>query len=218
MNSIKQFGVVILLLFGPVMTEQAFAENMRPGFGLGLRGGPAIPTQDPAQGAGADNGVFLDLHLLYGVTQHFTIGLTASGGGVDVTNLTFGSTTVSQDVAVGTYLVTLEYHPLLGRASPYAVLGAGLSRYNFDAFGISNALCQSLFGINCEIDEVDTLAVKGGAGLDLFLTSHLALSAELAWVYNRPADTEMKVGGSSQGTRTIHLSMLTAVFGIRYYF
>lgn len=216
MRSLKVGGMLLVgcLLGGGV----ASAQDTVPGFALGLRGGVAIVTQDVVDTIGAEGGASGGLDLLYGVTEQVVVGLSVTGSGTHVDDLTFGSTSVGSDLSIGTILGIVEYHFPAGRFAPYVVAGVGASYVSFSTASLTDALCSSLFGTSCELEGDTVFAAKIGGGVQYFITPHFAFTSEAGWIYNDKARTSFEVGGVQQGTRDLKLSLLSTVVGFRYYF
>lgn len=203
------FAAVALLCVGTL-----HATETHPDAVVGLRGGVALPTQDPAPGADRDLGPAIAFEGLVSIADSWMVGLGLLGASTTVDHPAGGSANASDDAEMTTGLVFLEYHPRFNGFAPYGVLGMGATRV---VFGGTHVGCSSnpLVYVICaaaidDDDESDLVfAAKVGAGLEYFFTDRLALNSELAWIYNSPAE---------RGGRDLDLSRLTALLGLRLYF
>jgi outer membrane protein W len=203
-----------LTLFLMSLNSMAIAETLEGRWGVGLRLGPSFLVEELSDKTEGELGLIINGNITYGLTERFLVGIhigwethTIQGSSSD---FNYGNeTTISM-------MPTIEFHPR-GRSpfSPYGLLGVGVNINSFRGSSDLNALCAP-----CKIEPKNTLALKGGVGIDYFITPNLAYNGELDLKMNDgSSDITGNVPGFTPGTSVDNrLCSLSLVFGVHYYF
>ena len=181
-------------------------------WGLGLRGGMGVLTQDILQGSSQGAlGPTLSGEALVIINNFITAGLNieweihqVDRGGVDRGEATTISLIPFYEIRV----------PYWGDFSVYQVLGVGI---NINSFDEDQAFCTATYGSTCEFDPVNTVALKVGGGFDYFITPFLALNTEIGWKFNS-GEASVQAGGSTVAIEDYDANVFTVLFGLRQYF
>jgi len=189
--------IILLTLAVFLGASAAHAEGR---FGIGLRAGPSFFPQGVfPEDVEEQVGPVVSGNVLYLLNTWFAFGINAEW---EMHNFQVGSTDVSDNWTVS----IIPFVELRGPYSSYLSVGVGYNLNEFDVDGPDN------------IEMDDSVAFKGAAGWDIFVTDNLALNLELGWKYNK-GDAYLK---RSDGPKTffdeLNLSVMSALFGVRYYF
>jgi len=215
MKSAKAWFQVVFLGAGLLFicpTPDAFAQNIRGKWGVGLRVGPSILTQDVSGSIEANTGPIISGNILYGLTDNFSMGLNLEWE-------THQAESVGDigDINIFSLIPFIEFRPGGRQAfSPYASLGIGI---NINSFNEESGLfCVTTIGSGfCKIEPENTFALKFAGGFDYFVTPNLALNAEIGWKLNS-GDSDVKVSGVGTISDDFRASVFNLLFGLRYYF
>ncbi|MEW6440379.1 MAG: porin family protein [bacterium] len=178
----------------------AAAANAESRFGVGLRAGPSVFSQEVFE-ADVDQevGPVVAGDLLYLVNNWFAFGLSAEW---ETHSYQAGDLDVADNWTVSVY----PFAQFRGPYSSYVFLGAG---YNFNSFDLDGPE---------ELEVDDSLALKAGFGWDIFVSDNIALNIELGWKYNRGDMDLVAADGTTTFVDDLNMSVITALFGVRYYF
>ncbi|MHB8421174.1 MAG: outer membrane beta-barrel protein [Leptospirales bacterium] len=167
----------------------------------GLDAGIAIPSQDITPGTQAIEGPAVQGSVFYGLTNNVQVGLDLgwyqtgyAPGGKFAGNL-------GDLYLLPTVMLRGQQN---GAWSPYATVGLGA---NINMFSSSEP--------GLSISPTDTFAMRFAIGEDYFMTSHLALNAELSWLMNTGMWTETTPGGATSGS-TFNNSAVFLMAGIHF--
>jgi hypothetical protein len=156
-------------------------------------------------------GPIINAVVVYEANKYLSLGLDVE---YEQHQIEQGSMTLG-DASTFSFLARFELHPEKTRPiSPYFLLVSG---YNFNSFRENDTYLSSC-GENCHIDIDNTLTIKVGFGLDMFLLSDTtAINVEAAWKYNK-ADMDFITDGTEIASDAFDGSSLSLFFGFRYYF
>ncbi|RMH36931.1 MAG: hypothetical protein D6690_04605 [Nitrospirae bacterium] len=174
-------------------------------WGISIRGGSALPSSS----FGNDIGYMINGQLFYAIQ-----GPPNTIGGDWNIGIAFQWTRHTNvkdtkiDIEVFTLSPFLEIHSRFNRVSPYITVGAGI---NINAAKDEGAQKPGL-----DIEMKPSFAFKGGAGIDLFLTDHLALNVEAAWKLNEGAP-KFKAGTLS-AIQNFDANTVDLLAGLRFIF
>ena len=202
-------GLGILLGWAP----GADAEERHDVWSAGLRGGPSYLSQDAVGNANIEGqlGPLFNGVIVYDLHKYVSLGLDAEWEQhkIDQAALTLG------DASTASLFFRFEGH--LERTqpiSPYVLLAVG---YNMNSFSEDDAYLSEC-GEDCRIDIDNTLSLKAGFGVDLFvLFENAAINFEVAWKYNK-ANIDFLSGGETVASDDYNGSALSLLIGFRYHF
>lgn len=206
-------------LFFICLTPEAGAQNIQGKMGIGIRGGAAFLTQDIAEVTEGETGPIISGNIFYGLTDTVSLGLIVEWERHKVEDTTPGFPAFNLgDETTISLLPTVELRAAgLGAFSPYGSFGIGL---NINSFNESSELAAFCAPVTCTIEPENTFALKVSGGADYFVTPNLALNAEIGWKLNS-GDADVIVcflGFCDAATVDNKVSVLTTLFGLRYYF
>jgi hypothetical protein len=181
-------------------------------WGLGLRGGMGVFTQDILQGSSQGAlGPTLSGEAMVIINNFLTAGFNVEWeihqvdrGGMDRGEATTISLMPFYEIRV----------PNLGDFSPYQVLGAGI---NLNSFDEDQAFCVANYGSTCKFGPVNTVALKVGGGFDYFITPFLAFNTEIGWKFNS-GQASVQAGGMTVAIEDYDANVFSVLFGVRQYF
>lgn len=192
----------------------SFAEVLEGRLGVGLRMGPSFlvePLSDQYRGEG---GPVFNGAVFYGLTNRVLAGFHLEWEKHTVTNN--ASSFVYGEQSTVSIIPAMEYHLRAeGPFSPYGILGIGINLNRFNRSNDLGTLCAS-----CQIEPKNTLALKGGLGIDYFRTSFIVYNAEFALKMNDGnSDFTGVIPGFGSDTSTDNRNcVFTLVFGVRRYY
>lgn len=199
----KSIIFVMLMIFGIILGSfSSYAEDLSGKVGVGVNISGIIPDDEEVE-----NAVYVGGNVNYGVNKYLAVGvesgyrksevkLNGSNGG-DLRGIP-----LLADVLVR--VPTGE-----SRFAPYGIVGIGAIFWDYKA---ANFLKNS--GISIDIDT--SFATKLGAGLDFFLTKHIALNIEGGYIWSR-SDAKLKYSGG-QSTERLKTDHWQIGGGLKYYF
>ena len=191
----------------------AYGENTKGKFGLGLRGGPSVYSQDVGDGVDGDAGPVVSLVLTYGITDFLSLGFNVEWETHNIDDLGVVDNG-GGNLRTISLLPLIELRKDFGSLTPYAFVGAGL---NFNTFDEDKVLDSA----NIVVEPDNTFAFKVGAGADYFITQNWAFNTELGWKLNK-GDIKGTIFSGVTPTLSdkddFNASAFSALFGIRYYF
>ncbi|MFI5305561.1 MAG: outer membrane beta-barrel protein [Nitrospiria bacterium] len=203
-----------LTLFLMSLNSIAFAEGLEERWGIGLRLGPSFLVEKLSDKTEGETGLIINGTISYGLTNKVLAGLHVEWEEHTIkdrsSDFIYGEeTTVS-------IIPTIELHPRGGSPfSPYGLLGVGINLNSFRASNDLNASCAP-----CNVEPKNTLAVKGGVGIDYFMTPNLVYNGELDLKMNDgTSDLSGNIPGFTSGTSSDNSAcVLSLIFGARYYY
>ena len=206
-RSVLLFGCIIWFVYGSF----AWGQEQEYKWGLGLLGGFASFTgeiSDVNDLEGEIGGLF-SASAMTQLNKYISYGL-----GVEWNRHKLTRGTLSFGNASTVFLsVPFEFH--LGRArqvSPYAFLSSG---YVVNLFKESDSF-KAAYGDQAHIEVANSLAIKTGLGLEMFLLSdHIAFNVEVGFRYSIG---EMKIYGTTfRSSDDFYNNIVFIQFGCRYY-
>jgi opacity protein-like surface antigen len=202
-----------LIIFMVAFTTLAQAE-VGEGWGVGLRAGGSVFTQDVADDTQGDIGPVVSGNILYRFSQIASAGLNVEweNHGFDTSGADLG------DINTISLMPFAEFHlPLTNSLSPYGFLGVGVNINSVSESDVFQNACISTFGSSCDFETDTTIAFKVGAGVDFFITEALALNAEIGWKMNE-GDVDIKAAGTTVASDDFQGSVFQFLLGLRYFF
>src|ERR1700693_1742568 len=207
---------VCLAVFLLSLESMAIAESLEGRWGRGFRLGPSSLVQTLSEKTEGEPGLIINGNISYGLTDKVFAGLQVEWEKHKVqdnsSNFNYGDeTTVS-------LIPTIEFHPRGGSSfSPYGLLGLGINFNSFNESSDLNALCAPAL---CRIEPKNTVALKGGLGIDYFITPHLAYNGELGLKMNDgSSDITGTFPGFTSGTSIDNrVCVVSLIFGVHYYY
>lgn len=210
------FFTVLLLV--SVLTSliclESRAEGLKGKWGLGLRLGPSFLAEDNSESTRGDPGLLVNGTLFYGLTERFVAGVDLEWERHAVVNNVSGAN--YGDASTVSIMPRVEYHFQGGHAfSPYLLLGAGINLNSFNPGSDFQASCPG-----CTMEPENTLALKGGGGIDYRIRSNIAINTELALKMNDgSANISGLFGGFTPGSSAdFRVCSLSFVVGVRYFY
>jgi hypothetical protein len=205
-------GLIVLLIFSFRVLAAEAQDRYHP-WKAGISAGPSFLTQDAASIGNTTGkiGPIIDAVVVYEANKYLSLGFDVE---YQQNQIEQGSLTLG-DASTFSFLARFELHLEKTKpVSPYFLLASG---YNFNYFREDDTYLASC-GEGCRIDIDNTLTIKVGFGLDMFLLSDTtAINVEVAWKYNK-ADMDFITGGNEIASDAFDGSSLGLFFGFRYYF
>jgi len=192
-----------------ISMSAAFAQNtsIKGRWGLGVRGGVGVVTQDLADSVQGDLGPIVSGNIMYALEDSLLLGLNVEWE-------THQINVSSADLGDSTTISLLPFVELRGarmaNITPYLSLGVGVNLNSFDLSSTGSAVFSKL-------DPPTTVALKIATGADFFITQNAALNAEIGWKYNS-GDVDACSPFIGCGTDDWNLSVFSALLGLRYFF
>lgn len=191
-----------------------FAAGTEGSWGVGLRLGPSIYVQKLSDETQGEAGPLFNGTVTYGLTNRFSAGLHIEWEKHTITNnasdFIYGEETTISIIPV------MEFHPgPRGPLLPYGLLGVGINLNSFKESNDLSATCSP-----CRMEPKDTLALKGGIGIDYFATPDMVYNAEFDLKMN---DGKSDVIGNIPGfpaepSTDNSACALSLIFGVRHYY
>jgi len=205
--------VLIVLLILACRVLAAEAQNRHQPWKVGISAGPSFLTQDVASTGNTTGkiGPIIDAMVVYEANKYLSLGFDVE---YEQHQIEQGSLTVG-DSSTFSFLAHFELHVEKTKpVSPYFLLASG---YNFNSFREDDTYLAAC-GEDCRIDIDNTMTIKVGFGLDMFLLSDTtAINVEVAWKYNK-ADMDFITDGTEIASDAFDGSSFSLFFGFRYYF
>jgi outer membrane protein len=205
---VNRFGFAFLMFWFTliIITDRAYAEEWSPqGKWLAsVRGGFSLLTQEVFPNTSSGVGSALNFQAAYGLNKMIAVGLMLEWErrGVDQERPEFDL----GHVDTVSLLPTVEIRPgRFGQVMPYGSVGIGV---NVNSFGESDDLRRA----GVRVDPTNTFAFRLAGGVDIPVTSRLALNTELAWKRNRGGVEINDADGNFDA------STFNFLFGARYLF
>ena len=185
-----------------------------PGFGVGLRGGYALPSGEGYGGAFA-----FGFSLTYRATPNLAVEL----GGIRYQSQLEGS---SQGLSRGklavfpVFLSLKGCYPLNDRLAPYAIIGAG---YFFNSFVLGDSVQTEWNTVGFDvIEEVENSAgFQVGVGLDYFVMPNFSVNIDIRYLLSKTKGSWSftdQIGGSTVSGNLDDLTLNTLVLEIGFKF
>jgi hypothetical protein len=189
----------------PVWTVNGQPSGPAGPWGLSLRMGPAIPTQNfnsSAGGISGETGFMLNPQVIYDLTPHISVGFDFTWENHNVNAGAFNIGTVNTYSLMGLG----QYRFLSSKAlRPYGALAVGANINTFDV---------NPFFSPATLTPANSFAIQPSVGLDWFLWRSLAVNAEIGWKWNAGNLTTNIPGVSG----TFNASSVVIFLGGKYYF
>jgi opacity protein-like surface antigen len=204
----------LLSLFLITLYSAASAESVEGKWETGLRLGPSFHVEKHSEYTKGGPGVMGNGNVSYGITERVLLGINIEWEKHEIKNWSTGfyygdETTVS-------IIPTIEYH-FFAESSfyPYVLLGFGINMNSFS--GSSDLVAQCAI---CRMDPKNTFALKGGGGIDYFITHNLAVNGELDLKMNDgTSDLTGNFPGFSSGNSMGNSAcVLSLILGVRYFY
>ncbi len=204
----------LLSLFLITIYSAASAESVEGKWEMGLRLGPSLLPEEHSENTKGEPGILGSGNVSYGVTERVLLGINIEWEKHKIKNSStdfyYGDeTTVS-------IIPTMEYHFSRGSLFfPYVLLGFGINMNSFSGSSDLEALCAT-----CRMDPKNTFALKGGGGIDYFITRNLAVNGELDLKMNDgTSDLAGNFPGISSGNSMGNSAcVLSLMLGVRYFY
>jgi hypothetical protein len=203
-----------LTLFLMSLNSMAMEEGLEGRWGVGFRLGPSFLVERLSDKTEGDPGLIINGNILYGLTDKLLAGLHVEWEKHTIKER-FSDLIYGEESAVS-IIPTIEFHLRRGSPfSPYGSLGVGINMNSFRGSSDLNALCGP-----CQIEPRNTLALKGGVGIDYFVTPNLAYNGELDLKMNDgSSDITGNVPGFTSGASADNSAcVLSLTFGVRYFY
>jgi hypothetical protein len=198
--------ITVALFFVSVNVALAQGTNLEGRWGVGLRAGTAILTQDIASGIGGDLGPIVSGNIMYALENFLLLGFNIEWEthAVNAGNTSLGDATTISVIPFMEFR-DAEMKPI----SPYVSFGMGA---NFNSINRSDIVATAFN----RFDLPTTVAVKAGIGADYFLTQNMALNAEAGWKYNS-GEANVCIPGNC-ARLDWRASSFSVLLGFRYFF
>lgn len=213
--------IFIMGLPASVLAKESEEFTLAGKWGVGLRGGPSIPTHDIVDNIPspieADAAITVSGNLLYALTDFLNLGLLVE---YERYKIDFANIDVGQMNTVSLMPFFELRHIIQGSAGvavPYIFMAGGVHFNSLEESSTLPSGCQQAFGSSdCAFDPPTGAGIKAGGGVDYFVTEGLALNTEIAWKSNE-GNADIRRGGTEQ-TEQFTANKITFLIGLRYYF
>ena len=199
--------MIVALFFVSVSVAIAQNTNLEGRWGVGLRAGASMLTQDIASGVDGDLGPIVSGNVMYALENFLLLGFNVEWEthAVNINSIGVGdATTISVIPFIEFRAAEME------TISPYVSFGMGV---NFNLFDL-NDFGSAAFN---KFDPPTTVALKAGIGADYFFTQNMALNAEAGWKYNSDKIYAC-INFVGCGKADWKMSGASILLGIRYFF
>ncbi len=184
----------------------------RHGWGFSARTGPSFPTTDLFKNNDNEPGPALNVSFFYSFKRLLNVGVMAEYDHHRVEESGFDKTGEFQTLSLMPFV---EVHSNFGRISPYASLGLGVNINDFDETDRRNNFCGTT--IRCRVNPENTVALRVGGGMDIFLNDHVALNLEVAWKSNK-GDAKFRFNRITVAKDDFKAHTVIGLIGVKFYF
>jgi len=211
------FVVATLMLF---FCQFCFAQDMKGKFGIGARAAYISYLDDDFDYSGVNVDVESDDNVMYGgnltyfVDELISFELSAGYVKTDADLKGAGYAADAAEFEQIPILLTTRFHfSTDSRVSPYLALGIG---YYLNEFELSDT-AYSYLPAGSKIEPDNSIGFHLGAGVEMFITEHLAFIIDGMFMFNK-ADFELQVPGSIPQEKSIDLDNYNVGIGLKLYF
>lgn len=211
-----------VILFFVVFDHEVRAQSVEGKWGIGIRGGGALPYEDVSTGFDSKTGPIVSGNILYGLGDIFSVGLNIEWEKHDI-ELSGRGVGEAKTTSI---IPLIEWRPIVsGAVSYYLSFGLGINMNSFNrderrrtilSEDLTAQEIAELFTTPFEVDPENTMAIKISSGFDYFAAKNLAVNTEVGWKSNS-GNMEFCLSLGCE-TRDWDASVLSALLGFRYYF
>lgn len=140
-----------------------------------------------------DTGVGFDLYA--GYRAHPNVAVEAEFEMIPATDLNSSGFGTVPELQTWTLTGNFKVFPITGRVQPFGLVGIGVLHGR-----VKDIMAKDIMGVEIKDSELDFVA-RFGAGVDLYITEHFALSAKASYVVGTGADDVLdyvSFGGGAQ--------------------